>query len=136
MGVVLLGFRHFQQYRSIQEKNANSLSNVILVQNALENWFHTAKHVQMVDEVLIFTDSIQFAACSFDKDFLILRKGNQRDTFSLKTTSFQTENEGNTPYIKSLLFELKDTRIKHAFWFRKEYGKAVLFNWKEKNNEH
>jgi len=136
LGVITLGYRHFQQYRAIQERNANSLTKVMMVQNAINNWFHSAKSIQMEDEVLLFTDSVQFADCVFDKDFLILRRGIQRDTFNLKVRNFQIENEGDSPYIKSLLFELEDAGLKHTFQFRKEYGKAVLFNWKEKNHEH
>nr|WP_320120041.1 type II secretion system protein [uncultured Marinifilum sp.] len=136
LGIITLGYRHFQQYRAMQEKSANSLSEVLMVQNALNNWFHTAKSIRMEDEILLFTDSVQFADCVFAKDFLILRRGNQKDTFGLKTRNFLIEKEGGSPYVKSLMFEVADTGMNHSFRFRKEYGKALLFNWKEKNHEH
>ena len=136
LGIILLGFRHFQQYRAMQEKNARKLSDVLLVQNALSNWFQKAHTIQIDDEVLVFRDSIVFGACIFGEEALVLQKGSLRDSFIFKPRNLRVLKESDHPWIKELYFELGEEGMNHSFLFRKEYGKAILFNWKEKNHEY
>ena len=136
LGIILLGFQHFQQYRAMQERNASKLSEVLLVQGALTNWFHNAHTIQMFDEDLVFKDSCVIGLCILEEELLILQKGNSRDTFSLKLRNVSVINENGSPWVKELYFEIGEENRSNSFLFRKEYGKAKLFNWEEENNGH
>ena len=136
IGITLLGFRHFQQYRAIQARNASKLSDVLLVQGALTNWFQKAHTIQMLDEVLVFKDSSVIGVCILEEELLILQKRNVRDTFLVKPRNVRISHENGLPWVKELYFEIGEESMSNSFLFRKEYGKAVLFNWEEKDHEH
>ncbi|WP_461630256.1 hypothetical protein [Labilibaculum euxinus] len=136
IGIILLGFRHFQQYRAMQERNAGKLSEVLLVQGALTNWFQKAHTIQMLDEVLVFKDSIVIGVCVLEEERLLLQKRDVRDTFLFKPRNVRVINEDGLPWVKELYFEIGEEGMNNSFLFRKEYGKAILFNWEEKNHEH
>ncbi|PXY01814.1 hypothetical protein DF185_03970 [Marinifilum breve] len=136
LGVVMLGFQHFQQYRAIQEKESQRLEEILLVESALDTWFFKAHEISMKDEGILFKDSVVFGLCRFEEEFLILQAKNGIERFKIKPINMRITKCKEVPYVSELYFEIITKGELAPFQFRKEYGKAVLFNAKENENEH
>jgi type II secretory pathway pseudopilin PulG len=136
VGVVLLGFRHFQQYRAIQTKNSRSLSEMLMMQNALANWFESSHTIQLVGSELVFRDTLLVGVCTIDENAIVLKKDVVKDTFVFKCTNVRITKLENYPWVREVYFEAGEEGISLPCIFRKEYGNAVKFNWEEKNSEH
>jgi type II secretory pathway pseudopilin PulG len=134
VGVVLLGYRHLQQYRAIQERDSNRLKNILKVQTALHSWFHKATNINKKEDELLFSDSICFASCVLKNQVLVLNNRNMQDTVHLRVNDVQIVTEGKSTMIKELSFRVGDNALDQVLQFRKEYGKIVLFNWEESKN--
>ena len=136
LGIIMLGFRHFQQYRSIQEKESQRIEDVLLIQSALNSWFYKAHEIQFVDEVLVFKDSIVFGTCGFEEEMLIMKSNNSIDQFKITPRNLRVSKAGDLPFVTELYFEISSKGAQSPYLFRKEYGKSVLFNSKENDYEH
>lgn len=136
LGVVMLGFRHFQQYRAIQEKESQRLEEILLVESALDTWFFKAHEIWLKDETILFKDSITFGSCRFEEEFLILQAQNSIERYKIKPVNLQITKCKELPYVSKLYFEIKSKGELAPFQFTKEYGKAILFNAKENKHEH
>ena len=136
LGVVMLGFRHFQQYRAIQEKESQRLEEILLAESALETWFFKAHEILLKDEAILFKDSLLFGSCRFEEEFLILEAKSSIERFKLKPVNLRITKCKELPYVSELYFEIATKGKQAPFLFRKEYGKSVLFNSKENEYEH
>lgn len=134
VGIVLLGYRHLQQYRAIQERDSNRLKNILKVQTALHSWFHKATNINRKEDELLFSDSICFASCVLKNQVLVLKNRNMQDTVHLRVNDVQIVTEGKSTMVKELSFRVWNNALDQVLRFRKEYGKIVLFNWEESKN--
>jgi type II secretory pathway pseudopilin PulG len=136
LGIVLLGFKHFQQYRAIQEKESQRLEEILLIQSALNTWFFKAHKIVLADEAIVFKDSVIFGLCKFEEEFLILEANSNVDRFKVKPAKLRITKCSELPYVSELYFEIEAKGKLDPFLFRKNYGKSVLFNSKERDYEH
>ena len=136
LGVILLGFRHFQQYSAIQEKESKRLEDVLLVQSALNTWFFKAHEIHLTDDAIHFKDSVVFGTCKLEEELVILESNGSADRFKIAPKNQRVTTTAGLPFVKELYFEISNNGVQNAYLFQKEYGKSVLFNGKEKNDEH
>lgn len=136
LGVVLLGFRHFQQYRAIQESESQRVEEILLIQSAMNTWFFKAHEILLVDDALLFKDSVIFGTCRFEEDFLILSYKSNVDRFRVRPHNIKIKKYGKLPYVYELSFEIASMGEFDSFLFKKDYEKSVLFNSKEIDYEY
>lgn len=128
VGIVLVGYSHFEKYRANQSKQSQRLEEMLMAHTGLLNCFEQAKEIKVEDKKLIFIDSIVFAQCEFFDGGIVLNKGNRVDSLNLKINNLKMTMGKSHPYLEGLYFDLVPEEMKLQFQFRKEYGSAIKFN--------
>lgn len=136
VGIIMVGFRHFQQYRAMQQKNSDAVSDVLRIHNALNTWFFLSKEIKVEEETILFTDSLLFAKCMIGGQTVVLERGSMRDTIPVSIANLNIEMLPNTALVKDLYFEVGDTSVHHPFHYYKAYGKATIIKEEEIEDEH
>lgn len=138
VGIVLLGYRHFEQYRSLQRQSAERLSEVLLMHNRFLNYFDRATIIEenTEEKQLIFKDSVVFASCRFEEDGIVFQQIEHSDTLRMKIHNLIIRSIKNLRIINRLSFELGENEELIRFDYRKDYARALLFNTKDLSDEY
>lgn len=138
IGIVLLGYRHFEQYRSLQRQNSEQLSEVLLMHNRFLNYFERAKIIEenTEEKQLIFKDSLVFASCRFAEDEIAFQQAGNKDTLRMRIHNLIIRSVNNLNLIDRLSFELGENEKLIRFDYTKDYARALLFNTKDMSDEY
>ncbi|PCH68432.1 MAG: hypothetical protein COC06_09540 [Bacteroidales bacterium] len=138
IGIVSLGYRHFEQYRSLQRQSSVKLSEVLLMHNRFLNYFERAKIIEenTEEKQLIFKDSVAFASCRFEEGGIVFLQAGNKDTLRMKIHNLIIRSVNNLHLIDRLSFELGENEKLLSFDYKKDYARALLFNTKDLSDEY
>lgn len=138
IGIVLLGYRNFEQYRGVHKRNSQNLSEVLLMHTRLLNYFEKATSItsDIEEGRIVFADTAVFASCRIQENDIVFQHLQAKDTVRIKVSNLAIEVVQNTKLINHLFFVIGEKEKRIEFVYNKDYGKALLFNVKEIRDEY
>ncbi|WP_321308592.1 hypothetical protein [Marinifilum fragile] len=138
IGIVMLGYRHFEQYRANQKNKSDELSEVLLMHTRLKSCFERAEQIKggLNENELLFIDTLQFATCKISNKGLMFQQNNVIDSIHIDLVNIQIGQIANSDLISFLSFEPKNNIAQRRFFYPKQYSSKVLYNAKKFEHEY
>jgi len=138
IGIVMLGYRHFEQYRTNQKNRSDELSEVLLLHTRLKSSFERADRIEVNrnEMELVFIDTMIFASCMIHDNGMVFHQNSLVDSIHMDLKDIQINQIMGKNLLRNLSFEPKNNLAKRRFQYQKEYGRKVLFNSKDVENEY
>ncbi|WP_321515387.1 hypothetical protein [Marinifilum fragile] len=138
IGIVMLGYRHFEQYRANQKNKSDELSEVLLMHTRLKNCFERAERIKgdIKENELVFIDTSIFVTCKILDSAIIFQQSNVSDTMHIALVNRQINQVENSQLINFLSFEPKNNVAQRRFLYQKQYSSKVLYNAKKFEHEY
>ncbi len=138
IGIILLGYKNFEQYRGMQKKSSQELSEVLLMHTRLSNHFENSNLIRYEKEErrLVFSDTTSFATCWIQNNQIVFQHLHEKDTMNVKILDLVIGEVQNTKLVDHLSFVIGMKEKSTVFDYKKDYGKALLFNLKDVNDEY